>query len=115
MVRSSPIDLVPRRQEDLHGNRPDYFVYAGAQLVGCIYQTRLSGFAQSWFWGVNGLTVDMTVGATMHGHAADLQEAKSKLRTAFDRWLEWAMAMPADDLKYPRLVAELQRMTEPAN
>ena len=50
----------------------------------------------------------------MHGHATDLQDAKAKLRTAFDRWHEWAMAMPADDLKHPRLMAELERMTEPA-
>jgi hypothetical protein len=115
MLRLNHIDLIPRRQEDLHGNRPDYLVYAGAQLVGRIYQTHLSGLGASWFWGVNGLTVDMTVGATMHGHAADLQDAKAKLRTAFDRWHQWAMAMPADDLKHPRLAAELKRMTEPAS
>ena len=57
----------------------------------------------------------MTVGATMQSHAKDLQDAKAKLRTAFDRWLEWATAMPAEDLKQPRLVAELKRMTEPAS
>ena len=106
------IDLVPHRQDDLHGGRPDYFVYAGAQLVGRIYQSHLSG--TSWFWGVNGLTVDMTVGAVMQGHAKDLPDAKAKLRTAFDRWLEWAQAMPAEDLKQPRLTAELKRMTETA-
>ena len=94
----SHIELVPQRQDDLQGGRPDYFIFAGAQLVGRIYQSYLSGLGASWFWGVNGLTVDMTVGAVMHGHATDLQDAKAKLRTAFDRWLEWARAMPADDL-----------------
>ncbi len=60
------IELVLRRQEDLHDNRPDYSVYAGAQLVGRIYPTHFTGV---WFWGVNGLTVDSTVEANMQGHA----------------------------------------------
>jgi len=71
--RLSHIDLVPQRQDNLQGGKPDYLIFAGAQLVGRIYQSHLSGLGESWFWGVNGVTVDMTVQATMHGHATDLQ------------------------------------------
>ena len=79
---------------------PDFHVYAGSQLVGRIYQTLFTGTSQGWSWGVNALTVDLSVGAVMHGYAADLLDAKTKLRAAFDRWIEWAEAMPKDDLKY---------------
>jgi hypothetical protein len=46
----------------------------------------------------------------MHGFADDLAEAKEKLRAAFDSWMEWALAMPTDDLKYPRIAAELKNI-----
>ena len=95
------VGLVAKRQKELHGGKPDYFVYAGSQLVGRIYQTHMTGSSENWFWGVNSLTVDVTVGAVMHGHASDLLDAKAKLRTAFNRWIEWAEAMPRDDLKNP--------------
>ena len=65
-----PVALVAKRQEGLHGGKPDYFVYAGSQLVGRIYQTHLKGSSENWFWGINGLTVDVTVGAVMQGHAS---------------------------------------------
>jgi hypothetical protein len=44
------------------------------------------------------------------GYAADLPDAKRKLRAAFERWLEWAEAMPKDDLKYLSIAAELKTM-----
>jgi hypothetical protein len=61
------IDLVAKRQEELHSGKADYHVYAGAQLVGRIYQTHLTGSSENWFWSVNGLMVDRTVGAVMQG------------------------------------------------
>ena len=41
---------------------------------------------EDWFWGVNGLTVDMTVGAVIHGYTSGIDDAKAKLRAAFDMW-----------------------------
>ena len=61
------VALVAKRQEDLHGGKPDYFVYAGSQLFGRIYQTHLTGSSDNWFWGINGLTVDLSVGAVITG------------------------------------------------
>jgi hypothetical protein len=55
------IVLVAKRQEDLQQGKADYLVYAGQQLIGRMYQTNL--IHENWFWGVNGLTVDLTVGA----------------------------------------------------
>jgi hypothetical protein len=107
---ASRIELVARRQPDLQSGHPDYFVYAGEQCVGRIYQTHLSSTSENWFWGVNGLTVDSTIGAVMQGHATSFDDAKAKLRTAFDRWLEWARTMPVEDLKHRAVAAELAAM-----
>jgi hypothetical protein len=104
------IELVARRQPDLHGGHPDYFVVAGEQHVGRIYQTHLSSTSDNWWWGINGLTVDLSIGAVMHGHAASLEDALPKLRAAFDLWLVWARAMPVTDLKHRALVEELSAM-----
>ena len=108
----SRVALVARRQADLSQGYPDFHVYAGSQLVGRIYQTHFSSTAEGWFWGVNALTVDLSVGAVMHGYAAGFSESKTKLRAAFDRWLEWAEAMPKDDPKYPSIAAELKAMRD---
>jgi hypothetical protein len=105
-MSGSSTHLIAKRQKDLQGGWPDYAVYAGEQLAGRIYQMH----DKSWFWGVNALTVDMTVGAVMHGYATGLDEAKAKLRAAFERWLVWARAVPASDLKHPRIAAELRNM-----
>ena len=111
-MASSRIELVARRQEDLHQSHLDFHVYAGQQLVGRIYHTHFVKTANSWFWGINSVTVDLSVGAVMSGFARDLLDAKVQLRMAFDRWLEWAKAMPKDDLKYPSIAAELKAMNE---
>ena len=50
-------------------------VYAGQQLVGRIYHTHFVKTANSWFWGINSLTVDLSVGAVMSGFARDLLDA----------------------------------------
>jgi hypothetical protein len=108
-LRCSRIELVARRQEDLSQGYPDFHVYAGNKSVGRIYQTHFDSTSAGWFWGVKALTVDLSVGSAMHG-SATLADAKTKLRAAFDRWIEWAEAMPRDDLKYPRIAAELKTM-----
>ena len=46
----------------------------------------------------------------MHGYAEGFVDARTKLRAAFDRWLEWALAMPRGDMKYLRISAELKKM-----
>lgn len=57
-----------------------------------------------------GLTVDITVETVMQGHASGLDDVKVKLRAAFERWLEWALAMPSTDLKHPSISSEIKRM-----
>ena len=89
------IDLIARRQADLDQGYPDYHVYAGAQLVGRIYQMD----AMQWFWGINTVMIDATAGAGMSGYAASLEEAQTRFRPAFDRWLALAVAIPLSDLK----------------
>ena len=104
------IALIAKRQEDLHNGHPDYHVYAGAQKVGRIYQTHLSATRDQWFWGVNAVTFDMSLGAVMHGFAKDLDEAKAKLRMAFDEWLVWGQTVEEDDPKRRRVLEELSNM-----
>jgi hypothetical protein len=87
-------ELTTKRQEDLQGGRPDYHVYAGSRLVGRIYQNTRSLFgSEIWFWGVQGIFTSIETGQ-MHGSAESFEEAKSKLRTAFDLWLSWARFRP---------------------
>ena len=100
------IELVAKRQDDLEGDRPDYSVYAGEQLVGRVYCQVKRSDVEEWFWSVNALTVDRTIGIAMHGYAADLDDAKDKLRAAFEAWLLWARAVPLSDLKRPHVEEE---------
>jgi hypothetical protein len=109
-MSASAIKLVAKRQEDLHNGHPDYQVYAGSQMVGRIYQTHLTATRDQWFWGVNAVTFDTSVGAVMHGNAAGLDDAKTKLRAAFERWLIWAKSLPVTDLKHPHIAEELRNM-----
>ena len=74
--------------------------------MGRIYQMH----SERWFWGVNALVVDSTVGGGMHGYAESLDDAKTKLRSAFERWLVWALAIPQTDLKYPNIAEELEKI-----
>lgn len=105
------INLVAKRQEDLHNGHPDYHVYAGRQLVGRIYRTDLTASQHQWLWGVNGVTYDISLGTVMHGYATDLADAKARLRGAFGRWLLWARAIPETDLKHPHIAEELRNMS----
>ena len=93
---SNRVRLVARRMSDLDRAYPDYGVYAGPQLVGRIYQTR----SEQWNWAINSITVDATVGCRMSGYAASMPEAQAALLPAFNRWLEWALAIPRTDFKY---------------
>ena len=52
-----------------------------------------------WFWGINTVMIDATAGAGMSGYAASLEEAQTRFRPAFDRWLALAVAIPLSDLK----------------
>ena len=104
------IELIARRSQDLQGGYADYQIYAGEQLVGRIYERQAIAGRELWFWGLHTITLDMTVGAPMHGYAEGFVDARTKLRAAFDRWLEWALAMPRGDMKYLRISAELKKM-----
>lgn len=104
------IELVPRRQEDLQGGNPDYHIDAGALRVGRIYRTHFHSASEGWRYGVNGVMVDFTVGVPLQGYAASFEDAKSKLREAFDIYLAWALALPQSDLKFPRVDRDLKAM-----
>ena len=86
------VELIARRQADLHG-RPDYSIYAGAQLVGRIYQ-QPDG---RWIWAISSIMSDATVGERLSGYADPLDEAKQHFRNAFEGWLPWALAIKATD------------------
>ena len=106
MAIAPEIDLVPRRQPDLGGSRPDYRVYGGEQLVGRIYKSSPG----VWFWGLNAIMYDSTVDWPMKGHVPSLDDARGCMRQAFDVWLPWALAIAPDDPKFLRVDQDLTRV-----
>ena len=99
---SPRIVLVARREKDLQRARPDYSIWAGEQRVGRIYRKHRRSDREFWFWGINGVISDLTVGVPTHGgDATGLEDARARLREAFDHWLVWARAIPRGDLRYP--------------
>jgi len=60
------VELLARRQPDLTQGYSDYHVYAGAQIVGRIYQAG----PEQWCWAINSVMIDSTAGAGMAGYAA---------------------------------------------
>jgi hypothetical protein len=101
------VELRPVRQEDLQGGHPDFHIYAGTQRVGRIYCHVMMSDRQQWFWGVNSVLLDATIGKPMHGYADDLEDAKRKARDAFEAWLVWAQSIPGDDPKHQVLAQQL--------
>jgi hypothetical protein len=104
-----PIELTARREPDLSSGHPDYSVWAGEQRVGRIYQQH-SLTHEQWFWGLNTVTLDLTVGVPAHGNPVIFDYAKIKFRFAFDHWHDWALAMPRGYIKYARVSAELKKI-----
>jgi hypothetical protein len=100
----SGIALVARRQHDLDQGHLDYHVYAGSQLVGRIYEIAPG----HWRWAINSVMFDATTDIQGAGYAASLEDAQSCLRPVFERWLAWALAVPASDLKYGPLDRNLK-------
>ena len=101
------IELLARRQEDLQDRYPDYFIYAGECLVGRIYcQVGGLGRTEQWFWGVKGVFTSVEIGQ-LQGLAPSFDHAKAQLRTAFDLWLAWAVAVPPSHLSYARIRKDL--------
>lgn len=103
-VPANRFELVARRGPDLDQGYPDYSIYAGAQLVGRIYQAR----DDQWNWAINSVMIDATAGAGMSGSARSMSDAQAAFRPAFDRWLQWALAVPEADLKYGPLDRNLK-------
>jgi hypothetical protein len=105
------IVLVARRDKDMMDGSPDYSIWAGEQRVGRIYRKRRTGGRELWFWGINGVVCDLTVGVPTHGgDATSFEDARARLREAFDHWLMWARAIPRGDLRYPRISEQLKKM-----
>jgi hypothetical protein len=105
------IVLVARRDKDLQEGQPDYSIWAGEQRIGRIYRKHRSGDRELWFWRINSVTCDLSVGVPTHGHdATSFEDARAQLRGAFDHWLAWARAMPRGDMRYLRISEELKKM-----
>jgi hypothetical protein len=105
------IVLVARREKDLQDGQPDYSIWAGEQRVGRIYRKHRSGDRELWFWGINSVICDLTVGASTQGlDATSFEDARARFRKAFDRWLAWALAIPRGDMKYEPVSAQLKKM-----
>jgi hypothetical protein len=86
------IALKAKREADLSSGHPDYSVWAGEQRVGRIYQKHAVGSHQYWFWGINEVTCDLTVGVPTYGaDATSFEDARAKFRVAFDCWLAWRL------------------------
>jgi hypothetical protein len=109
-VKNRRIEPTAKREADLSSGHPDYSIWAGEQRIGRIYQQHALGCEQ-WFWGLNTVTLDTTVGVGTHGTADSFDDAKIKFRFAFDHWHDWALALPRGDMKYPRVSAELMKMS----
>jgi hypothetical protein len=62
-----------------------------------IYLLHQTSATASWWWGINTITFDSTVGDPMKGYAETLPTAQAEFRAAFDRWLAWALALPKWD------------------
>ena len=103
------IDLVAKLNR-AHA-RPDYDIFAGDQRVGRIYLMHQSSQAESWLWSLNAVTVDSTIGVPIKGSADSLQKAQEAFRITFNRWLEWARALPSWDLKRKQVWIELKKMS----
>jgi hypothetical protein len=63
---------------------------------------------EQWRWAINSVLIDSTAGAGMAGYAESMEDARSHLRHAFERWLAWALAIPPSDLKYGHLDRNLR-------
>ena len=102
------VELIARQQEDLQRRYADYLIYAGERLVGRIYcQVGGMGRTEQWFWGVQGVFTSMEIGQ-LRGLAPSFDHAKTQLRTAFDLWLAWALAVPPSHLSYATIRRDLR-------
>jgi hypothetical protein len=104
------IELIARRQEDRHNGHPDYHVYGRQPARRPHLSDTPTATRDQWFWSVNAVTLDMTVGHVIHGYATGLDDAKAKLRAAFERWMTWARSVPMTDLKHSHIAEELKNM-----
>jgi hypothetical protein len=100
--------LIAKRNHDR--DRPDYGIFAGPQLVGRIYQHYRASTSETWWWGLNTITFDSTVGDPMKGYADSLPKARAAFREAFDRYLAWGLALPQWDPKKAVVAAQLKKM-----
>jgi hypothetical protein len=96
------IELVARRQTDVGKDQPDYLVYARDRLVGRISCQVATPNAEQWFWGIHGMVTSMEIG-TLQGLAENFEQAKTRLRAAFELWLAWAAAAPPSHLSSARI------------
>lgn len=102
------IDLVARRDQE--SGALDFHIYAGEQRVGRIYQYHKISTSETWWWGLNTICIDATFPPPMKGYTHTFEEARAAFRSAFDRWLIWAGAVPKWDLKRAHIDENLRKI-----
>lgn len=53
------------------------------------------------------MLTDARIGRPLQGYADSFDDAKVKLRAAFEAWLVWALSIEPSDLKHPVLARQL--------
>ena len=71
------IDLVAKLNR-AHA-RPDYDIFAGDQRVGRVYLMHTTSKSESWWWGLNEVMVDSTIGVPIKGYTDSLPKAQFSL------------------------------------
>jgi len=72
--------------------RKDCTAFCGGWAVGYIYYEAREGHGDephTWFWSIHGV-LGKPIDMRSHGTAGSLEDAKSYLEEAWQRWLTWA-------------------------
>lgn len=102
------VDLTAKKRADKDWPHFDIVAGPGEHLVGVIHRQIPTATTEVWFWTINTIMVDSSVGAAMKGYTRSFDEAKADFRQAFDVWLAWAIAMPKWDLKRAQIDKNLR-------
>lgn len=97
------------RQNDLDNGRPDSHIIANGYPVGRIHLTNQADKVL-WYWALGSVWTSAENGIAMHGYAPTMEAARAMLRTSFDQWLEWILAIPPEHLGFRTIDEELRKI-----
>jgi hypothetical protein len=80
-----PLTLRPTGLAPADADRQDWIVYEDGRPIGRIYEDTFISTPPDmrWFWSITEMV--RVPGEVAHGHAATLDEAKTKFRTAWEK------------------------------